>query len=204
MSMLALDLNSLEDTAKLAQRLAPDFIAHMHRHGRSLAVLLMGTLGAGKTTFVRHLVANLPDGENAEVSSPSFTLCNIYPTTPEVLHYDLYRLPPGGASEELEEALDALDILDSEKNIAASGKTGSRLLLIEWAEHLQQNFVPANRLEIYWHSLPAAQISDNGAASHSNLEENLKPDSTAKKDIRRVILKAEGLAADLQIFKTNH
>lgn len=198
MSMLALDLNSLEDTAGLAQRLAPDFIAHMHKHGRSLAVLLMGTLGAGKTTFVRHLVTNLPNGENAEVSSPSFTLCNIYPTNPEVLHYDLYRLPPGGSSEELEETLDTLE------DISAAGKAKPRLLLIEWAEHLQQDFVPANRLEIYWHSLPAAQISDNGAASHSKLKEDLNTDSTAKKDRRRVILKAEGLAADLQVFKTNH
>ena len=200
MSMLAFDLNSLEDTAALAQRLTPDLIAHMQKHG-SLAVLLMGTLGAGKTTFVRHLVAHLPGGENAEVSSPSFTLCNIYPTSPEVLHYDLYRLPPGGASEELEEARDSLDNLDSLDSSANLPRPKPRLLLIEWAEHLQQNMVPANRLEIYWHSLPAAQISDNGAASHLILKEDLITDSvSANQDRRRVILKAEGLAADLQIF----
>ena len=197
MSMLAFDLNSLEDTAALAQRLTPDLIAHMQKHG-SLAVLLMGTLGAGKTTFVRHLVAHLPGGEQAEVSSPSFTLCNIYPTSPQVLHYDLYRLPPGGASEELEEALDSLDNL---QDFPSARAAKPRLLLIEWAEHLHQSFVPANRLEIYWQSLPAAQISDNGAASHSTLKEDLITDSvSANQDRRRVILKAEGLAADLQIF----
>jgi len=78
------------------------------------AVLLHGPLGAGKTTFVRGFVEALPGSEAAEVSSPSFTLCNSYPTRPAVLHCDLYRsedLTPDGTlanlPEEVDEALEA-------------------------------------------------------------------------------------------------
>ena len=52
------------------------------------SILFYGDLGSGKTTFTRGLIEALPGGENAEVSSPSFTLCNSYPTTPSVIHCD--------------------------------------------------------------------------------------------------------------------
>ena len=55
-------------------------------------ILFYGDLGSGKTTFTRGFIEALPGGENAEVSSPSFTLCNSYPTTPSVIHCDLYYL----------------------------------------------------------------------------------------------------------------
>ena len=41
---------------------------------RLRALYLRGTLGSGKTTLTRGLVAALPGGESAEVASPSFTL----------------------------------------------------------------------------------------------------------------------------------
>ena len=48
------------------------------------ALLLDGDLGAGKTTLTRELVLCLPGGEQAEISSPTFTLVNIYLTCPQV------------------------------------------------------------------------------------------------------------------------
>lgn len=55
---------------------------------------LDGPLGAGKTTFVRALVAAL-DGDPGQVSSPTFTLMHHYQTRLPVLHLDAYRLAPG-------------------------------------------------------------------------------------------------------------
>ena len=142
-------LNSLERTRKLALALADAFRACADaRPGAPLpVVLLMGDLGAGKTTFIRFLVEALPGGENAEVASPSFTLCNVYPTTPQVQHFDLYRLPPGASDEMLEESLDDM----------------AGLILIEWAEYLPARVFPADRVEMYWRSAgDRREVSLNG------------------------------------------
>ncbi len=143
MEVKLLTLNSMEDTGKLAKALAPLL--------ENRVVFLMGPLGSGKTTFVRHLVAELPGGGNAEVASPSFTLCNIYPTTPEVLHYDLYRLPPGSRDESLEEALDRIE------NSLGGASPEKLALLIEWAENMPESLVPGDRLEMYWHISPTGR-----------------------------------------------
>lgn len=96
-------------------------------------VLLFGRLGCGKTTLVRGLVADFPGGHKAEVSSPSFTLCNIYPTKPPVVHCDLYR-----SDEPMPLPTEAQDLLD--------GPSG--ILLAEWAERLIPAERPMNRLDI--------------------------------------------------------
>ena len=66
---------------------------------------LSGGLGAGKTTFVRALVAAL-HGSDAAVSSPTFVFRQRYPGTPPVEHLDLYRIddPAEAAELGLEEA----------------------------------------------------------------------------------------------------
>ena len=168
MALISLKLNNVDDTAKLAKLLAHALCQPPANN----VVLLMGPLGSGKTTFVRHLVENLPGNNEAEVASPSFTLCNIYPTTPVVLHYDLYRLIPGCSNDSLEEALDEVE-MPRPNNLG-------KLVLIEWAEHMPQNIIPLNRLEIYWHIL--------------NSEES---------QAREIVLKAEGAAVELKIFKMN-
>ncbi len=69
-------------------------------------VLLVGELGTGKTTLVQGLVAAL--GGTGSVTSPTFTLAQLYATSPPVTHVDLWRL------EHLKEVVDlALDeVLD--------------------------------------------------------------------------------------------
>ncbi|MEN6349805.1 MAG: tRNA (adenosine(37)-N6)-threonylcarbamoyltransferase complex ATPase subunit type 1 TsaE [Syntrophomonas sp.] len=70
----------------------------MQNLGRSIAGLLekgdvlyiSGELGAGKTTLVRGIARGL--GFSGRVSSPTFTIMNIYPGSPELYHFDLYRL----------------------------------------------------------------------------------------------------------------
>lgn len=133
---MTVNLAALDDTARLGRALA----GALGAGGVSQAVLLEGGLGAGKTTLVRFLVEALPGGELAEVSSPSFTLCNIYPTRPEVWHYDLYRLEDGPPPEELLEALDhlAAPVCAPEENPV--------LLLVEWPERLEAALLPADRL----------------------------------------------------------
>jgi len=59
-------------------------------------VELASDLGGGKTTFVQGLARAL--GYTGAVTSPTFTLSNIYalPDGREIHHYDLYRLGEAG------------------------------------------------------------------------------------------------------------
>ena len=101
-------------------------------------ILLFGELGSGKTTLTRGIVEALPGGENAEVSSPSFTVCNEYPTRPLVIHCDLYRDEDAGgfASGLPDEAWDVLE------------RSASALVLVEWAQRLRPADLPLERLDI--------------------------------------------------------
>ena len=53
-------------------------------------VLLIGDLGAGKTTFVRGVARGT--GSRADVASPTFQLVRIYPGRVQLAHIDLYRI----------------------------------------------------------------------------------------------------------------
>jgi tRNA threonylcarbamoyladenosine biosynthesis protein TsaE len=81
------------------------------------AVLLYGSLGAGKTAFVRGILTAFDP--LVEVTSPTYTLVNVYPTNPPVFHFDLYRLR------------DENDLLDVgfDEYLDANG-----IVLVEWAE----------------------------------------------------------------------
>jgi tRNA threonylcarbamoyladenosine biosynthesis protein TsaE len=51
---------------------------------------LIGDLGAGKTLLVQGIAQGL--GLNEEITSPTFTVMNVYEGTIPVYHFDLYRL----------------------------------------------------------------------------------------------------------------
>jgi len=92
--------------------------------------LLSGTLGAGKTVFVKGLAAALgvdPD----EVSSPSFTLVNRHDEGRLTLyHLDLYRLDEGASAAH---AVELDELLADERAV----------LVIEWAERMGRYPLPA-------------------------------------------------------------
>jgi len=81
---LTFDLPDLAAMAALGQR-----IAAAARPGDVVA--LSGTLGSGKTTLARAMIAAL--GHDGEVPSPSFTIIETYDQLPlPVVHADFYRL----------------------------------------------------------------------------------------------------------------
>lgn len=82
-------------------------------------VLLVGDLGAGKTTFTKGLIAGLGSASADEVLSPTFSLIHEYEGPPKVYHIDLYRLDRVPELETL--GLD--DIWDE-----------PAIVLIEWGE----------------------------------------------------------------------
>jgi len=87
---------------------------------RAVIVGLSGTLGAGKTTFVRAMLRGR--GYTGRVPSPTYTLLERYDLPGlTVVHLDLYRL---GGDEELEN----LGLRDSLGDPATA-------ILCEWPEH---------------------------------------------------------------------
>ncbi|WP_457570909.1 tRNA (adenosine(37)-N6)-threonylcarbamoyltransferase complex ATPase subunit type 1 TsaE [Desulfovulcanus sp.] len=98
-------------------------------------ILFQGELGVGKTTIIRGIVAGLPHGDEAEVSSPSFNIVNIYPTKPEVAHFDLYRLQ-ACASDQDADAMEEYFFSDQ------------YLVLMEWSEYMPDYLWPENYLLI--------------------------------------------------------
>jgi len=84
------------DTADLAKRLATSLEQFIQSHPEShLNISLEGDLGAGKTTFARHLIQSM--GHTGKVKSPTYTLCEPYPLKSNnipftVHHFDLYRM----------------------------------------------------------------------------------------------------------------
>jgi tRNA threonylcarbamoyladenosine biosynthesis protein TsaE len=112
-----------------------DTIALGHRLARQLpsraVILLIGNLGAGKTTMAKGIVEGLGAAAPEEVSSPTFTLIHEYGGG-RVYHIDLYRLdePKQVATLGLDELFDR-----------------DAVILIEWGERFPQ-LLPAARIEI--------------------------------------------------------
>lgn len=92
--------------------------------------LLRGDLGAGKTVFAKGLAAGLGIDPN-EVTSPSFTLINVYDGRLRLYHIDLYRLDAAASAE-----LGLEEILEEENAVT----------VIEWAERL--NRPPEGAIEV--------------------------------------------------------
>ena len=116
---------SEEETIALGERLART----MPRHA---TVLLIGNLGAGKTTLAKGIVQGLGVATAEEVSSPTFTLIHEYGAPPAVYHVDLYRLDSARDAATL--GLD--ELFDS-----------SAMVLVEWGERFPK-LMPPEHIEI--------------------------------------------------------
>jgi tRNA threonylcarbamoyladenosine biosynthesis protein TsaE len=92
--------------------------------------LLIGNLGAGKTTIAKGIVKGLGAAHPDEVSSPTFTLIHEY--GPTVYHVDLYRL-------------------DRAEQVASIGLDEiferRAVVLVEWGERFPE-LMPEERVEI--------------------------------------------------------
>jgi len=91
-------------------------------------LLLNGSLGAGKTVLVKGIARALGLDE-ADVTSPSFTLVNPHQGRLLLYHIDLYRLDEGASAAH---AVDLDEILTDEKAV----------VVIEWAERMGRYPVP--------------------------------------------------------------
>jgi len=118
------ETRSEEETIELGRRIAATLPPRA-------VVLLIGNLGAGKTTLAKGIVAGLGVAPPEEVSSPTFTLIHEYGGG-RVYHVDLYRLdrPEDVATIGLDEILDR-----------------DAVVLIEWGERFPR-LMPENRIEV--------------------------------------------------------
>lgn len=117
--------NSVLETIALGERLGSllssgDFIA------------LTGDLGSGKTQFAKGIAAGLAVDPSVPVTSPTYTLVNIYKGRFPLYHFDLYRLHGDQ---------DIVD-LGFEEYFYGRG-----VCLVEWAERLN-DLLPEERLEV--------------------------------------------------------
>jgi len=116
------ETRSDEETIELGRRIASEL-------PRRAVVLLIGNLGAGKTTLAKGIISGLGAAQPDEVSSPTFTLIHEYG---RVYHIDLYRL-------------------DRVQEIATLGLDEifdrDAVVLIEWGERFPQ-LMPTDRIEI--------------------------------------------------------
>lgn len=121
----SVELPDLEATEALGRRLGARLFP-------GAVVGLVGSLGAGKTHFVRAVAEGLGIRDPRAVSSPTFVLIQEYAARLPIYHFDVYRLRAPrefldlGASEYLE---------------------GDGVCLIEWADRVAGE-LPAERLEV--------------------------------------------------------
>jgi tRNA threonylcarbamoyladenosine biosynthesis protein TsaE len=92
-------------------------------------VCFFGDLAAGKTTFIKGLVAGAAGLQwDRKVNSPTFTYLNMYEGSKTIYHFDLYRLK--GIDEFLAMGFDEFF-------------TAGAICCIEWAEKLSPLLPPS-------------------------------------------------------------
>ena len=95
-------------------------------------VLLMGNLGAGKTTFVKGMARGLGIREEM-VTSPTFVIMNVYEGISTLYHVDLYRI---GDPEELF-YIGLEEVMEDEGIVA-----------VEWADLFPEMWEDLPRIEV--------------------------------------------------------
>lgn len=115
--------NSEDQTIDLGRRLARWLPSRA-------VVLLIGNLGAGKTTLAKGIIHGLGAAAPEEVSSPTYTLIHEYGAI--AYHVDLYRIESANEAAAL-----GLDELFEREAV----------VLIEWGERFPE-LIPEERVEI--------------------------------------------------------
>lgn len=92
-------------------------------------VLVEGELGAGKTTFVRGAARAL--GVTAMVTSPTFTIGQLYPAAAPVAHVDLFRVP---------------SLEDEDPDMLADYLRPDTIAFVEWASQDEQGVAALGRV----------------------------------------------------------
>lgn len=121
---LKLALPDLEATRRLAEQIAAEIRAPM-------TIALKGTLGAGKTQFVRFFAHALGVSEE-EVTSPTYVLLQRYSGEQLIYHFDWYRLETEDQVWDL-----GIDELYEQPNI----------VMIEWPDRFP-SCLPEDYLEV--------------------------------------------------------
>jgi tRNA threonylcarbamoyladenosine biosynthesis protein TsaE len=110
----------ISQSAEATQRIASRMAVHLAAGDR---ILLLGTLGAGKTCFVQGLAQGLGVDRNHKVTSPTFTLLCVYRGRLPLYHLDAYRISdPAELMQWSDEAL-----------LADDG-----IVAVEWGEGLKR------------------------------------------------------------------
>jgi tRNA threonylcarbamoyladenosine biosynthesis protein TsaE len=124
MDSVAYVTSSDEETVELGRSIARTL-------PKKACILLIGNLGAGKTTLAKGIIHGLGSAEPEEVASPTYTLIHEYGGG-HIYHIDLYRLD----TAEQVATLGLDDIFDRDA-----------VVLIEWGERFPA-LMPKVRMEI--------------------------------------------------------
>lgn len=121
--MKIFESNNVKDTIELGAKLGKVLKA-------GDCVALFGGLGMGKTAFVSGMAAGM--GLSAHVSSPTFAIVNVYPGSPMLCHFDMYRV-------------------DSWESLYTTGffeyARDDAVLVTEWSENIE-NALPEDAVRV--------------------------------------------------------
>ena len=112
--------HSPEETMNLGQELASEI-------NEPIFIGLYGSLGAGKTVFVKGLAKGM--GIKDEITSPSFLIVKIYNGRLRLFHIDLYR------------------VVYPDMDMLGEYIYGDGVCVVEWSERLL-DFLPEKRIDV--------------------------------------------------------
>ena len=123
-------------TKKVITHSVDETLALGARLGRALTpgsvIALVGTLGSGKTHFVKGVARGNDTPVEIPVTSPTFVLINEYPGRLQLYHIDVYRL----------RGADDLDALGFDEMVKGGGA-----VLVEWADRVAE-LLPADHVRV--------------------------------------------------------
>lgn len=108
-----------------------------------MVVLLSGDLGAGKTCLAQGVARGLEVSSKAPVTSPSYSLLNIYSGRLPLYHFDLYRL----------NRIEDLGDLGFDEYAEGEGVT-----LVEWADRVSDRLDASLAIDICRHDETVRQL----------------------------------------------